>query len=89
MSRQFPCNKCGQCCRNVHLAVETRPLDRGDGCCVHLDTSSNECTIYDSRPDICRVDVQYQTNYQHQYSWDEFVSLNVQVCDYLNSIKKE
>ena len=29
--------------------------DRGDGCCVHLDTSTLLCRIYEIRPKICRV----------------------------------
>lgn len=78
--KTFPCNQCGLCCRNVHLAKETRSLDRGDGTCSHYNDIQKLCTIYAHRPDICRVDRQYELNYAKQYSWEEFVDLNIQVC---------
>ena len=79
----FPCNSCGKCCENVHLSELTSYLDRGDGCCCHFDTSTKLCSIYDSRPDICRVDVQYVLNYRHLLSWEEFVKANLKACDLL------
>ncbi len=80
MMRAFPCTQCGKCCQNVHLAEETRFLDRGDGTCKHYSDSGKQCTVYADRPDICRVDRQYEMNYANRYSWDEFVDLNLQVC---------
>ncbi|WP_083242118.1 YkgJ family cysteine cluster protein [Pseudomonas mosselii] len=80
----FPCNKCGLCCRNVHLAEETRFLDRGDGTCRHHDTASRQCTIYANRPEICQVDRQYQRHYANTYTWSEFVEVNLQVCKALD-----
>ncbi|MFJ5485390.1 YkgJ family cysteine cluster protein [Pectobacterium actinidiae] len=83
----FPCSQCGLCCQRVNLAQETRYLDRGDGTCRHYDAASKECRIYHQRPDICRVDLQYQLNYIHLYSWEEFVALNLSVCRQLNNDK--
>ncbi|MEL0578325.1 YkgJ family cysteine cluster protein [Pectobacterium punjabense] len=80
----FPCTQCGLCCQRVSLAQETRDLDRGDGTCKHYDSASKGCSIYDERPDICRVDLQYQLNYARFYSWEEFVALNLAVCRKLN-----
>lgn len=76
----FPCTQCGLCCQLVYLAAETRFLDRGDGTCRHYDSASKGCTIYAERPDICRVDRQYTMRYAQQYTWDEYVALNLQVC---------
>lgn len=76
----FPCTQCGLCCQNVHLPVETRFLDRGDGTCRHYHEPSKNCSIYSERPDICRVDRQYELNYVKQYGWDEFVSINLEAC---------
>lgn len=76
----FPCDSCGKCCSNVHLSELTQELDRGDGICRHFDDSSLLCRIYDIRPDICRVELQYRNNYAHIYNWNEFVDLNLQVC---------
>ncbi len=84
----FPCQKCGLCCQNVHLAAETQFLDRGDGICRHYESSSKSCLIYASRPDICRVDLQYSLSYARLYSWDEYVALNLQACSILQEREK-
>ncbi|MHB0807182.1 YkgJ family cysteine cluster protein [Stutzerimonas nitrititolerans] len=85
----FPCTQCGLCCQNVHLAEETHFLDRGDGTCRHYEATSKECSIYPERPDICRVDRQYSLHYNQQYSWDEFVILNIQACELLQKISSD
>ena len=78
--KAFPCVQCGLCCQIVHLAAETRFLDRGDGTCRNFDVETKGCRIYAERPDICRVDRQYELRYFRQYSWDDFVSLNLKAC---------
>jgi Fe-S-cluster containining protein len=82
----FPCTQCGLCCRNVHLADETRHLDRGGGVCRHYADDAKLCLIYETRPDICRVDRQFQLNYHQSYSWDRFVDLNLQACRQLQNL---
>uniref|UniRef100_A0A6M3L4T4 Putative zinc-or iron-chelating protein n=1 Tax=viral metagenome TaxID=1070528 RepID=A0A6M3L4T4_9ZZZZ len=42
---KFNCEKCGSCCKAV-------------GC--ELLTKNNLCSIYEDRPDICRVDTMYE-----------------------------
>ena len=81
----FPCNQCGACCRRVALAAETQWLDRGDGACRHFDFGTRACTIYDTRPDVCRVDRQYALRYSDAFTRPEFVALNVQVCESLQA----
>ena len=60
--------QCGACC---HLDPSDRPdldtyleeadlalylsLVGEDGWCIHFDTTSRECRIYDERPSFCRV----------------------------------
>ena len=80
---EFPCTKCGLCCRSLHLAEELRFLDRGDGTCRYFSIENNLCTIYEDRPEICRVKYQYQQNYKEFYSWEEFVEKNVEICNQL------
>jgi Fe-S-cluster containining protein len=80
---EFPCNRCGACCRNVHLAVETQSLDRGDGCCQHYDDNTQLCSIYADRPSICRVDEQYTLNYQPLLTWEAFIEINMKACSQL------
>lgn len=82
--REFPCTQCGLCCQNVNLADETQSLDRGDGTCKHYSDNDKNCTIYADRPDICRVDRQYDLHYADKFSWDEFIDLNLKVCDILS-----
>lgn len=84
-SKEFPCNRCGLCCQQVHLAAETRFLDRGDGVCGHYDQLGKACSIYEQRPDICRVDLQFERTYSQQYSWDEFIEANLTVCELLQA----
>lgn len=51
----FDCTKCGACCKSLEGHPLTTHLDRGDGTCKHL-REDNTCRIYETRPDICRVD---------------------------------
>lgn len=81
----FPCQQCGLCCQRVHLAAETKSLDRGDGVCMHYEETNKVCTIYDERPDICRVDALYKKRYVQLYTWEEYVDLNLQVCKRLHN----
>lgn len=85
----FPCTKCGVCCQNVNLATETQFLDRGDGTCRNYDAATKGCGIYEERPDICRVDKQYTIHYAQQYTWNEFVALNLQACELLQTLNKD
>ena len=57
----FPCDKCGECCRNLNLSKVYSELDRGDGVCRYLD--GNLCSIYQNRPVLCRIDESYEIFY--------------------------
>ncbi len=51
---QFGCVKCGECCRHASsFPGFPEPLN-ADGSCSHL-TADGLCSIYDNRPDACRV----------------------------------
>jgi Fe-S-cluster containining protein len=43
----FICQKCGECCRRLSVAGFGKP-------CIHLNSETNLCTIYDRRPAECR-----------------------------------
>ncbi|WP_417546648.1 YkgJ family cysteine cluster protein [Marinobacter sp.] len=85
----FPCTRCGLCCQHVDKAPQTRHLDRGDGTCLNYDPAKKACSIYSSRPEICRVDVQYAKHYSRVYSWDDFVEINLQACELLTTLADE
>lgn len=79
----FPCTSCGKCCRRVYLSEKTAYLDRGDGICHHLDESTNLCQIYENRPLVCRIEDYYKAHLAEQYTWEEFVQLNLEWCEKL------
>ena len=82
----FPCDRCGACCRQVHRSPETIFMDRGDGICRHYNENQHLCNIYESRPDICRVEQQYFASYQAIMDWPEFVRINLAACDVLKNL---
>ncbi|MCD9518542.1 YkgJ family cysteine cluster protein [Photobacterium phosphoreum] len=77
----FPCDSCGQCCRRVNYSEKTAYLDRGDGVCCNFDDKTNLCLNYDTRPLICRVEDYYHQKLSHVYQWEEFVRLNLEICE--------
>lgn len=51
----FNCTKCGACCRRAFL-LPGFPFPVGpDGACSKL--VNNQCSIYETRPDVCRHSV--------------------------------
>jgi Fe-S-cluster containining protein len=52
---EFPCEKCGRCCRESEYIP---PKFKGkDGVCIHL--KNNLCDIYEDRPLICNLGAYY------------------------------
>ncbi|MHA3114197.1 YkgJ family cysteine cluster protein [Acinetobacter sp. ANC 4193] len=84
--KSFPCTQCGACCRHINVSELTTYLDRGDGICRHYDTSTHLCSIYEQRPDVCRVDIYYEKHFKSQFTWDKFVELNLIACKQLNEL---
>ena len=83
MVGMFNCNGCGACCRSVgHLAPILASVD---GVCVELDTETNRCKIYDSRPLICRVDDFYDAYLQEHKPLDQWYKENEDACKELVS----
>lgn len=77
----FPCDRCGECCRNLQLSALYRDLDRGDGVCRYLD--GNLCSIYQTRPLLCRIDESYDCFFKDYMTREEFYRANLQVCSEL------
>lgn len=78
----FPCTKCGACCKNISGIKELESYDLGNGVCRHLG-ENNECRIYADRPAICRVNVMYERVYRQIYSKEKFYALNIESCKVL------
>lgn len=89
----FPCEKCGECCRNVGKVFFSRHMALDDGTCKYLDKETNLCTIYNERPDFCRVDEFYEKNFADIMTREEFYRLNKKICLQLqtdeNILKKD
>lgn len=80
----FQCEKCGQCCRHLDRSDIYKELNRGDGICIYL--KDNLCSIYETRPILCRVDESYEYYFKELYSKQEYYELNYRAC---KKIKEE
>lgn len=60
-------------------------LDRGDGICRYLNLETNLCSIYETRPEVCRVDVMYEKYFKDKMSKEEFYRLNYESCKILQA----
>lgn len=52
--------------------------DKGNGTCMYL--KDNLCSIYDNRPDICRIDYMFEKIYKTIMTKDEYYKLNYKAC---------
>lgn len=74
----FICEHCGCCCRNLDKSDVYAALDRGDGVCKYLE--ENDCSIYENRPLLCRVDESYDSMFSLLITREEFYKINKHVC---------
>lgn len=81
---KFKCSQCGECCRHLDRSELYRDLDRGDGICRYL--TGNLCSIYETRPLLCRVDESYEAFFSEIYTRDEYYRLNEEACRILKSL---
>jgi Fe-S-cluster containining protein len=80
---KFPCDGCGACCRSVgHLTM----IPSTNGVCDHL--FSNQCSIYDTRPEICRVDHMREI-LAPEIDWNQWIEQNTIACIQLKLNDKE
>ncbi len=79
----FPCTSCGICCQNISLIEELKDLDIGNGTCKHYNVHNLKCDIYETRPNICRVDKMFDLEYNKYFSENEFYILNAKICNEL------
>lgn len=74
----FLCDRCGNCCRNLHKSVLYANLDIGNGTCKYL--KENLCSIYDERPLLCRVDECYDVYFKKIMEKEEYYRQNKMIC---------
>ena len=83
----FYCEHCGCYCRNLDKSDIYAPLNRGDGVCKYL--KGNDCSIYENRPVLCRIDESYDRFFSEMMSREEFYDINKQACKQLQKWKEE
>lgn len=72
MSNKFNCQKCGACCRSIK--------------CDKLN-KDNTCSIYETRPEICKVENMYEFRKDiMKVSKEEYFLLTSQMCDILRKL---
>ena len=60
-------------------------MHNGDGICIYL--KGNLCSIYQSRPLICRIDDAYDVFFKEKMTLEEYYKLNKEACENLNNQK--
>ncbi len=98
----FFCSKCGICCQSVGIIVEKAKQNGSNdpimqevaefpheydqsGRCSKLSLD-NECTVYQSRPDMCNVEIFHKKHFSH-ISQSDFFNLNEKECVNLQNSK--
>jgi Fe-S-cluster containining protein len=86
----FECSKCGACCRIagnfLKNVVHGFPYKISDtGMCEKL--VGNECTVFETRPDICRSEYCYDHFFKDKITVKEYDELNVKACDLIRKIE--
>ncbi|MDD4109626.1 MAG: YkgJ family cysteine cluster protein [Prolixibacteraceae bacterium] len=84
---EFPCSKCGQCCRNIGAVEQLVDFNDGAGACIHL-TSNNLCSIYTERPIWCNVAKLFAEQYRDVMTEDEWIKTNKVGCTIFSLRKK-
>lgn len=79
----FPCTSCGLCCQNISNVLELKDFNLGNGICKYFDSINNSCIVYDTRPDICRIDKMFNTKYNKYFTKEDFYIENAKVCNEL------
>lgn len=79
----FACSSCGACCRRLGLIIDEVkkigfPYNVNEkGHCEKLD-ENNRCTVYEKRPDICRIDKQQEKS---EMTKKEYFFANAKICN--------
>jgi len=89
---KFNCTQCGLCCSRIGRVladVEASPFREellkfpykalDNGACEKYDPATKQCTVYETRPDICNVD-KMKKYYKAGISKSEYYSLMEKSC---------
>lgn len=76
----FPCTSCGACCSSIE-GIDFLAEYNQEGKCTNL--SDNRCSIYDSRPLLCRIDDAYEELFSTYMTKEDFYRENAKACNEL------
>jgi len=77
------CSSCGLCCQHIAKVPELKEFNLGNGTCKYYDALNKSCKIYETRPDICRVDRMYELRYHKDFTKEEYRISNAKICNSL------
>ena len=80
--KPFNCTKCGLCCQHVsHLG-----LPNVNGVCVNCEPFTRSCSIYQTRPLVCRIDEGYEAVFKNEMTKEDFYRINEEACRKLQEL---
>lgn len=96
---KFNCSKCGKCCYQLKNVIENKhkissriirqmidafpySFDKY-GKCEKL--TNNQCSVYNTRPDLCNVVTTWKRAFADKMSLDDYFQINKQMCKQLNN----
>lgn len=74
---KFQCSKCGACCKRAGW-LGLMPT-REDGACLYLN-EDNSCSIYETRPEVCRVESMWEIR-KSELTKKEYFKRNNHFCN--------
>ena len=80
MINTFPCTQCGACCSNITNIDFLSEFNR-NGICKNL--INNNCSIYENRPLLCRIDDAYDEIFSEYMTKEQYYLTNAQACNEL------
>jgi uncharacterized protein len=85
MINSFPCTQCGACCSSISN-VDFLSDYNLDGVCMKLQ--NNRCSIYESRPLLCRIDDAFDEIFSAYMTKEQYYLTNAIACNELQEKKK-
>lgn len=80
----FICDKCCECCRNLHKSSLYDELHTGDD-----SIQDNLCLIYENRPLLCRIDDCYEIMFKEKLSYNEYIEFNYKYCNEFKKLRRK
>lgn len=74
----------------VEIWISLRSMNNlhdGDGICRYL--LGNECSVYNERPLICRIDESYEVFFKDEMSYEDYLQLTYECCEILKGKREE